>query len=116
MDYKVLIEDLKNIYENYISDLCGNDKMNCADLCIASDCIIVQAIEAFETVLKERDVAIKMLYGECNVCKHNAGWHNIGKCITCKHENAATFLPEDCGRHVEDNWEWKGLKDNLCQK
>lgn len=111
MDYKGLVEDLKDIYENYISELCGNDKLNCADLCIGkgADCVIVQAISAIENLMKERDAMSEMLHGECYACKHNAGWHNIGKCTTCKHENAATFLPGDCARHIEDNWELKEL-------
>ena len=54
MDYKELVADLKDIYENYISELCGNDKLNCADLCTGkgADCVIVQAISAIETLLK----------------------------------------------------------------
>lgn len=61
MDYKGLVEDLKDIYENYISELCGNDKLNCADLCVGkgADCVIVQAINAIESLMEEREKLVK---------------------------------------------------------
>lgn len=88
-DYKELLEDLK-WKQGSTFGLCDD------------------AYKAIETLFAERDAAIEMLHGECHACKNNAGWHNIGKCATCKYENANAFLPEDSERHSDDNWEWSG--------
>lgn len=109
VDYKELIELLREWDESCISDLCGKDILNCDDLCInrGAECIVHQAITAIETLLEERDAAVEMLRGQCHACSHNAGWHNVGKCCTCKHETAGPLIPvEQC----DDNWQWCGPK------
>ena len=66
--------------------------------------LITSLCDATETLLAERAAAVEMLRGECHACKHNAGWHNVGKCCTCIHENAGPLIPmEQC----DDNWEWR---------
>lgn len=60
----------------------------------------------------ERDAAVEMLTGECHVCKHNVGWHNVGKCCTCKYEHAASMIPYE---QRSDNWEWRGPKKGDAQ-
>lgn len=97
MDYKELIDELRMV-----------SSWKCSDCYDCNQC--VKAATAIETLLAECDAAITMLHGECHACKHNAGWHNIGKCATCKHENAATFMLEGSAVHTEDNWEWCGHK------
>lgn len=100
-DYKEIIKQLKLVEFG----LRINGLKNCRIVC-------KNAHNAIENLLVERDAAIAMLRGECSACKHNAGWHNIGKCATCKHENAGTFLPQDCEKHRNDKWEWRGLRES----
>lgn len=61
MDYKELVELLKEWDEHCVSELCGKDVMNCDDLCInrGKECIVYQAISAIETLLAERDAALE---------------------------------------------------------
>lgn len=93
MDYKDLIEQLKNIRFIY------------ADNMIKCESICNKAADAIETLLAERDAAIEMLKGECNACKHNTGWHNIGKCAVCVHETAREW---PVTKKRTDCWEWCG--------
>lgn len=69
--------------------------------------IIAEMSTAIETLLMELEAAVEMLRGECHACKHNTGWHNVGKCTCCTHETAGALLPKD---QCADNWEWKGLQ------
>lgn len=81
MDYKELIEKLRN-----------KDGCNC-------ECL--QAADAIETLLAERDAAVEDLRGYCRVCTHA----NIGKdgfpCVKCKHI-------EFYGTQEIDGWGWRG--------
>lgn len=101
MDYKELIERLKYygttyaIGENLGREIDGTEE------------VMADAATAIETLLAERDAAVSMLHGECRACKHNAGWHNVGKCTTCKHETDGPLLPKD---QRGDNWEWRSPK------
>lgn len=54
---------------------------------------------------EERDAAVYMLHGECHACKHNAGWHNIGKCGVCMHETEKNSTMEE---KRTDCWQWIG--------
>lgn len=96
MDYKELIDKLRedSMYH----------KNNSNDAKAKYFEVIATAIE---TLLAERDTAVGMLRGECHACKHNVGWHNVGKCRTCIHETAAAIIPK-C--QCDDNWEWHGLQ------
>lgn len=53
MDYKELIEKLKEWNEYWISEFCADDKLMCDELCGGGDCIVMQAITAIETLLAE---------------------------------------------------------------
>lgn len=61
MDYKELVEQLKEWNELLISEMCSDDKFPCYDLCDGKDCIVCRAATAIETLLAERDAAIKKL-------------------------------------------------------
>lgn len=99
MDYKELLERLKYygttyaIGENLGREIDGTDE------------VMADAATAIETLLAERDAAVEMLRGECHACKHNVGWHNVGKCCTCIHETASPLIPKE---QCDDNWEWRG--------
>jgi len=67
-----------------------------------------EAARVIEKLVEEWDAAVSMLRGECYACKHNQGWHNVGKCMYCVHETAYPILPVE---QREDNWEWKGAKE-----
>lgn len=99
IDYKEMIERLKYYGTTYaIWDNLGRE-IN------GSDDLMLTAAGAIETLLEERNAAVEMLRGECHACKHNAGWHNIGKCGVCVHETARdSFIPEK----RTDCWEWRG--------
>lgn len=103
MDYKEQIEKLRFLSSHVPEQMCDADGKDPLE----------KAADAIETLLAERDAAIEMLHGECHACKHNAGWHNIGKCGVCVHETARdSFTP---GKRT-DCWEWcspqKGDKEN----
>lgn len=94
MNYKELIERLRKQNQSFAA-------YNIQEL----PSVLEDASTAIETLLAERDAAVEMLRGQCYACKHNAGWHNIGKCGTCMHETAR--LPKKEERQA-DNWEWSG--------
>lgn len=97
MDYKDTLEQIKTQHQSYAT-YCDPELAHALE----------NAVTALEILIKERDAAVSALHGNCHVCKHNKGWHNVGKCRTCKHENASTFLPDDTLTHTDDNWTWKG--------
>lgn len=89
MNYQKLIEVLQ-------------DENNCNVLDYIED-----AATAIKTLLMERNAAVEELRGECHACKHNAGWHNVGMCLTCTHETAKGIT--DSEKRI-DCWEWQGPK------
>lgn len=93
MDYKELIERMRRVDCVY------------ANGGVLQAAIAKEAATAIETLLAERDAAIEMLRGECRACKHNVGWHNVGKCCTCTHETAGPLIPKE---QCDDNWKWRG--------
>lgn len=95
MDYKELIRISKKAEDEWRND----HTFYQAGTPIDSLC------DAIETLLAERDAAVKDLHGDCRCCANNTGWHNIGKCITCLHETAPITLPEF---NRIDNWQWRG--------
>lgn len=102
-DYKELILDLRE--KNFEKD----ESIFCTPFECGAFILCERAATVIETLIAERDATVEMLRGECRACKNNAGWHNIGKCATCKHEVVA-FLPDERIKHNKDNWEWIGLK------
>lgn len=103
MDYRDLIELLREWDERCISDLCGKDILNCDDLCInrGAECIVHQAIAAIETLLAERDsmivernAAVDEMRGICKYCKHSPPSYRKTACYDCC---------DDC-----HNWLWRG--------
>lgn len=100
MDCKKLIDLLRKLDERCISDLCGKRILNCNDLCInrGAECIVYQAITAIETLLAERDAAIKCLRNAgCGYCKYQEFEFNKYPCIDCKSNGGK-----------EDKWEFIG--------
>lgn len=83
MDYKELIEQL-----NSASILHGTwlrERM-------------LEAADAIETLLGERDAAIKSLHGVCGECKyHGSGFHRF-PCDACSIR----------GTGLIDRWQWRG--------
>lgn len=90
MDYKGLVEQLKSAAPLHGTWL--RERM-------------LDAADAIETMLAERDAAVEELRGECRYCAHNTGWHNAGRCAACFHETVTIPLP---GFNNVDNWEWRG--------
>lgn len=95
MDYKGQIERLREKSQS----LASYNNPELANFC-------GDAINAIEALLIERSAALDALHGECRVCFHNSGWHNVGPCQFCVHEPAP--LPEVPKSERADNWEWQG--------
>lgn len=52
MDYRALIENLKEWHENLIGEMCADDKLTCDDLCgCTGPCIVMQAANAIADLL-----------------------------------------------------------------
>lgn len=77
MDYKELIKKLR-------------EKDGCRGECL-------QAATAIETLLAERDAAVKELHGRCSKCKHFSSGLLEFPCTDCRFE-----------RGTSDHWEWRG--------
>lgn len=130
MDYKKLVENLKE-WHRTICKMCGDDILTCDDLCgCTGDCVVVQAITAITDLLtenqalrnaangfkkqldaaesraekaeRERDAAIKDMKQntKCYICKHYPEDNVIAHCK----------LFRECGLAYA-NWEWRGLKE-----
>ena len=98
MDYKSQIERLREKSQSLAS---YNDPE------LASFC--EDAIDVIEALLIERNAALDALHGDCRVCSHNSGWHNVGSCKFCTYEPA--LLPEVPRSERADNWEWQGPQE-----
>lgn len=58
MDYKELVNHLKEWNENLISEMCADDALTCDDLCgCTGDCIVVQAATAITDLLARAEAA-----------------------------------------------------------
>lgn len=136
MDYKELVENLKE-WHRTICKMCGDDILTCDDLCgCTGDCIVVQAITAITDLLtenqalrnaangfkkqlesaearaekaeRERDYAIKQL---------KIAADENGGCWGCKWFDDMTEKctnPEgmvSCNTVTNNMWEWRGLKE-----
>lgn len=97
MDYKELIRRLVDC--DQLEAAIEDDNLSLA---------LEDAADAIETLLAERDAAVKELRGECRCCANNTGWHNIGKCAVCLHETAPIPLP---GFNRVDSWQWSGPQE-----
>ena len=126
MDYKELVENLKE-WHRTICKMCGDDILTCDDLCgCTGDCIVVQAITAITDLLtenqalrnatngfkkqlesaearaekaeEERNKLAEEFHGDCYYCANKKGKE---KCKKCKY-----YILAD--RKDEDNWEWDG--------
>lgn len=80
MDYKELIELLS------------------ARAYIRGDELCKDAATAVETLLAERDEAIRMLRGKCSACKYENRWRDEYPCCHCIFKGG-----------MDDNWEWSGF-------
>lgn len=60
-----------------------------------------------EQVKSERAVALEHLHGICSACKNYSPYHNRGKCRSCAYEPA-----RDKDAEANDNWEWRGQKED----
>lgn len=80
MDYEKLIKRLRK-YADF-----GAKLVVCED-----------AATAIETLLAERDAAVKELHGRCSKCKHFSSGLLEFPCTDCRFE-----------RGTSDHWEWRG--------
>lgn len=80
MDYEKLIKRLRK-YADF-----GAKLVVCED-----------AATAIETLLAERDAAVKELHGRCSKCKHFSSGILEFPCTDCRFE-----------RGTSDHWEWRG--------
>ena len=55
MDIEMLIEQLNDWNEKYISNLCGDRTIKCEEYCIKDDCLIVKAATALSTLQAENE-------------------------------------------------------------
>lgn len=88
MDYKELIKELRFLSKFVPEQICDDNGKDALE----------KAADAIETLLKERDAAIKDIPRECSYCKY---WENDTieqPCYDCWHS---------CG--PEKNWKWRGL-------
>lgn len=97
MDYKELIKQLKEWNEQYVSEMCADDKFSCYDLCDGKDCIVCRAATAIETLLAERDAAVEEMHGRCIKCNHFSVGFLDYPCTDCRYEGGAN-----------DHWKWSG--------
>ena len=90
-DSKKLIKQLKYYGITYAAgvnlgrEIDGSDKM------------MLDAATAIETLLAERDAAVKELHGRCSKCKHFSSGLLEFPCTDCRFE-----------RGTSDHWEWRG--------
>lgn len=56
----------------------------------------IDAADAIETLLAERDAAFEQIRGECRLCS------NVRKC--CSDDE----MMRDCARNNRRNWQWRG--------
>lgn len=124
MEYKELVEHLKEWNENLISEMCADDVLTCDDLCgCTGDCIVVQAATAITDLLaraaaeearaekaeRERDAAVKDMEalmwfsGEgCHICAHEIVIHKEPYVRSeCALGNGAACCPTWRGRKEE---------------
>lgn len=85
MDYKELIDRLKNIRFLY-----ADNGLKCESIC-------KDAATAIETLLAERDAAVEELRGRCSKCKHLRSGILEFPCADCCFESGKS-----------DHWEWRG--------
>lgn len=99
MDYKELIEQLKNIRFLY-----ADDGLKCASICKDS-------ATAIETLLAERDAAVADLRGMCWCCAHGKKYENglpWSKATTCEHMRELGAVARSGGKCKCSHWEWRG--------
>lgn len=66
------------------------------------------AISKAKNLFNNFNLAISQLHGKCSVCTHYTAYHQQGKCKNCCWDNAN---PACLKEYQDDNWEWKGLKN-----
>lgn len=95
MGYKELIETLR-----------GKDGCNC-------ECL--QAADAIETILAERNAAVEDLRGMCWCCTHGEKWDKApiwSRMTTCEYIREQGVLASSGGKRKCQHWEWRGPRGN----
>lgn len=97
MDYKELIEQLRNAFREDGYEL--------------EQSVCESAADAIETLLVERDAAVEDLRGMCWCCSHATPWLDAfgdGRLATCEYIEERGVLARDGGKCKCPHWQWRG--------
>ena len=80
MDIEMLIEQLNDWNEKYISNLCGDRTIKCEEYCIKDDCLIVKAATVLSTLQAENEklrAELERVKNERDSARATLHWMNL---------------------------------------